>query len=70
MKRVGGGLLVQSADARNVAPAELKVVTAKAPTPAQLRDLLFAWRVAKYVKSQRDRLLRRAGARSASARGR
>ena len=51
MKRVGGGFLVQSPDVRNVAPAELKVVTKKAPTPAQLTDLMFAWRVAKYVKS-------------------
>ena len=51
MKRVGGGLLVQSPDTRNVDAAELKVVTKLAPTPAQLTDLLFAWRVAKYVKS-------------------
>ena len=51
MKRVGGGFLVQSKDMRNVAAAELKVVTAKAPTAAQLADLLFAWRVAKFVKS-------------------
>jgi phosphoribosylaminoimidazolecarboxamide formyltransferase/IMP cyclohydrolase len=51
MKRVGGGLLVQSPDARNVAPSELRVVTKKAPTDAQLADLIFAWRVAKYVKS-------------------
>ena len=51
IKRVGGGFLVQSPDARNVAPAELKVVTTKAPTPEQLVDLLFAWRVAKFVKS-------------------
>ena len=51
LKRIGGGLLLQSADARNVAAAELKVVTRKAPTPTQLADLLFAWRVAKFVKS-------------------
>jgi phosphoribosylaminoimidazolecarboxamide formyltransferase/IMP cyclohydrolase len=50
-KRIGGGLLVQGPDAKNVASAELKVVTKKAPTEAQLRDLLFAWRVAKFVKS-------------------
>ena len=50
-KRVGGGLLVQTPDARNVSAAELKVVTKRAPTPAELADLLFAWRVAKYVKS-------------------
>jgi len=51
VKRVGGGLLVQSPDTRNVDAAELKVVTKLAPTPAQMTDLLFAWRVAKYVKS-------------------
>ena len=51
MKRVGGGFLVQSPDARNVAPGELRVVTRTAPTNDQLTDLLFAWRVAKFVKS-------------------
>ena len=51
LKRVGGGLLVQSPDERNLDAAELKVVTTLAPTPAQLSDLLFAWRVGKYVKS-------------------
>ena len=51
VKRVGSGLLIQSADNREVSAAELKVVTQKAPTPAQMADLLFAWRVAKYVKS-------------------
>jgi phosphoribosylaminoimidazolecarboxamide formyltransferase/IMP cyclohydrolase len=51
MKRVGGGFLVQSPDARNVMPDELRVVTKIAPTAAQLTDLLFAWRVAKFVKS-------------------
>ena len=50
-KRVGGGLLVQSPDARVVGAAELKVVTRNAPNQAQMKDLLFAWRVAKYVKS-------------------
>ena len=50
-KRVGGGLLVQTPDAKNVTPAEFKVVTKAAPTEAQIRDLLFAWRVAKFVKS-------------------
>jgi len=50
-KRVGGGLLVQTGDARNVVPSELRVVTRKAPTPEQGADLLFAWRVAKFVKS-------------------
>jgi phosphoribosylaminoimidazolecarboxamide formyltransferase/IMP cyclohydrolase len=50
-KRVGGGLLVQTPDARNVERADLRVVTKRAPTEAELADLLFAWRVAKYVKS-------------------
>ncbi|HEY8245519.1 MAG TPA: bifunctional phosphoribosylaminoimidazolecarboxamide formyltransferase/IMP cyclohydrolase [Casimicrobiaceae bacterium] len=50
-KRVGGGLLVQTADAKLVARSELKVVTRRVPTDAQLDDLMFAWRVAKYVKS-------------------
>jgi phosphoribosylaminoimidazolecarboxamide formyltransferase / IMP cyclohydrolase len=51
LKRVGGGLLVQSPDAKNVAVAELKVVSKKQPTPQQMQDLMFAWRVAKFVKS-------------------
>jgi phosphoribosylaminoimidazolecarboxamide formyltransferase/IMP cyclohydrolase len=50
-KRVGGGFLVQTPDAREIAPTELRVVTTKAPTRAQIDDLLFAWRVAKFVKS-------------------
>ena len=50
-KRVGGGLLVQTSDSCNVGAAQLKVVTKAKPTPLQLADLLFAWRVAKYVKS-------------------
>jgi len=50
-KRVGGGLLVQSADAKNVLISDLKVVTKLQPTQQQLQDLMFAWRVAKYVKS-------------------
>ncbi len=50
-KRVGGGLLVQTADDARIAPAKLKIVTKRAPTEAEMRDLLFAWRVAKYVKS-------------------
>lgn len=50
-KRVGGGLLVQTPDNLNVTGAQLKVVTKVQPTPQQLQDLLFAWRVAKFVKS-------------------
>ncbi|HRQ59115.1 MAG TPA: bifunctional phosphoribosylaminoimidazolecarboxamide formyltransferase/IMP cyclohydrolase [Azoarcus taiwanensis] len=50
-KRVAGGLLVQSADDATVAVADLKIVTRRQPTPTELADLMFAWRVAKYVKS-------------------
>jgi phosphoribosylaminoimidazolecarboxamide formyltransferase/IMP cyclohydrolase len=50
-KRIGGGLLVQTADSHELVPAELKVVTKRTPTPEQLADLMFAWRVAKFVKS-------------------
>ena len=50
-KRVGGGFLVQTADEHKIARAGLRVVTRKAPTEAQFADLLFAWRVAKFVKS-------------------
>ncbi len=50
-KRVGGGLLVQSPDLANVTPEALRVVTRAQPTPQQFDDLLFAWRVAKFVKS-------------------
>ena len=51
MKRVGGGLLVQSPDRRNISASDLRVVTKVKPTAAQIEDLLFAWRVAKFVKS-------------------
>jgi phosphoribosylaminoimidazolecarboxamide formyltransferase/IMP cyclohydrolase len=51
LKRVGGGLLVQSPDAMNVTRDALRVVTKLKPTPQQVEDLLFAWRVAKFVKS-------------------
>jgi len=50
-KRLGGGLLVQTPDAKNVTAQELKLVTRARPTSAQMEDLLFAWRVAKFVKS-------------------
>ena len=50
-KRVGGGLLVQTTDAKAVRRDGLKVVTKKQPTESQWSDLLFAWRVAKFVKS-------------------
>jgi phosphoribosylaminoimidazolecarboxamide formyltransferase / IMP cyclohydrolase len=51
IKRVGSGLLIQSADNRETTPAELKAVTTLRPTASQMNDLLFAWKVAKYVKS-------------------
>jgi phosphoribosylaminoimidazolecarboxamide formyltransferase/IMP cyclohydrolase len=51
IKRVGSGLLIQTADNHELQLADLKVVTQTQPTPAQLQDLLFAWKVAKFVKS-------------------
>jgi phosphoribosylaminoimidazolecarboxamide formyltransferase / IMP cyclohydrolase len=51
VKRVGSGLLVQAADNHELVTSDLKVVTKLAPTTEQMNDLLFAWRVAKYVKS-------------------
>ncbi len=50
-RRVGSGLLLQTADDRVVTRGELKVVTKLSPTEAQFADLLFAWKVAKFVKS-------------------
>jgi len=50
-KRVGGGLLVQTPDSASVAAAGLRIVTRRKPSEAQIADLLFAWRVAKFVKS-------------------
>ena len=50
-KRVGSGMLMQTADDRVITRDDLKVVTRLAPTEAQFGDLLFAWKVAKFVKS-------------------
>ena len=50
-KRVGGGLLVQTPDLQVVSEKDLRVVTKKQPTAQELKDMLFAWRVAKFVKS-------------------
>ncbi len=50
-KKVSGGLLVQNTDLGVVTADDLKVVTRVAPTDEQVRDLLFAWTVVKYVKS-------------------
>ena len=51
MKRVGSGILLQSADNHDLQLADLTIVSKRQPTPAQLQDMLFAWKVAKYVKS-------------------
>ena len=50
-KQVAGGFLVQDKDVGHIGPDDLKVVTKRTPTEAELRDLLFAWNVAKHVKS-------------------
>jgi phosphoribosylaminoimidazolecarboxamide formyltransferase/IMP cyclohydrolase len=50
-RSVNGGLLAQHRDEGMVTASELKVVTKRAPTEAELKDLMFAWRVCKYVKS-------------------
>jgi phosphoribosylaminoimidazolecarboxamide formyltransferase / IMP cyclohydrolase len=51
LKQVSGGLLLQDADRAQVTESELKVVTWRPPTAEELRNLLFAWRVCKHVKS-------------------
>ena len=50
-KRVGGGLLVQDKDTGSVTVADLKVVSQRVPTQQELADLMFVWKVAKFVKS-------------------
>ena len=50
-KKVGGGLLVQNSDLLSLSPEMLKVVSKVSPTKEQMRDLLFAWKVAWFVKS-------------------
>ncbi|HEU0220623.1 MAG TPA: bifunctional phosphoribosylaminoimidazolecarboxamide formyltransferase/IMP cyclohydrolase, partial [Paracoccaceae bacterium] len=50
-RQVAGGFLVQDRDNGRLAPERLRTVTRRAPTEAELADLLFAWRVAKHVKS-------------------
>ena len=50
-KSVAGGLLVQTRDTASARAEDLRVVTRRAPSPSELEDLLFAWRVVKYVKS-------------------
>ncbi len=51
LKRVGGGLLVQTPDVHRIARADLRVVSQRAPSEQEWHDLLFVWQVAKYVKS-------------------
>jgi phosphoribosylaminoimidazolecarboxamide formyltransferase/IMP cyclohydrolase len=51
VRSLAGGLLVQDRDSGAIAAGDLKVVTKRAPTAAEIADLLFAWKVAKYVKS-------------------
>ncbi len=51
VKRIGSGLLMQTADNRALAQTELKVVTQRVPCERELQDLLFAWHIAKYIKS-------------------
>jgi phosphoribosylaminoimidazolecarboxamide formyltransferase/IMP cyclohydrolase len=84
VKPIAGGLLVQTRDNGAVSEAELKVVTQRQPTPQELADCLFAWTVARHVKSNaivfaKDRVTagigpgqtnRRDSARSATARAR
>ncbi|MDF1856677.1 bifunctional phosphoribosylaminoimidazolecarboxamide formyltransferase/IMP cyclohydrolase [Pseudooceanicola sp.] len=50
-RQVSGGLLVQDRDNGHIAPADLKVVTKRAPSDKELADLMFAWTIAKHVKS-------------------
>jgi len=50
-KRVNGGLLVQNRDNGMITKDDLKIVTKRAPTEQEINDMLFAWRVAKFVKS-------------------
>ncbi|RMF41137.1 MAG: bifunctional phosphoribosylaminoimidazolecarboxamide formyltransferase/inosine monophosphate cyclohydrolase, partial [Alphaproteobacteria bacterium] len=50
-KQVAGGFLMQDRDAGHIARADLRVVTRRAPSEAEIDDLIFAWRVAKHVKS-------------------
>ena len=50
-KKVPGGLLLQDTDSRELDPAEVKVVSKKKPTKAQMESMLFGWKVVKFVKS-------------------
>jgi phosphoribosylaminoimidazolecarboxamide formyltransferase/IMP cyclohydrolase len=50
-KQIAGGMLVQEADRHELAEADLKVATQRVPTQAEIRSMLFGWKVAKHVKS-------------------
>ncbi|MDD2421204.1 MAG: bifunctional phosphoribosylaminoimidazolecarboxamide formyltransferase/IMP cyclohydrolase [Heliobacteriaceae bacterium] len=51
LKKIRGGFLVQDVDQGQIQPDQLKVVTKRAPSPAELEDLLFGWKIVKHVKS-------------------
>jgi phosphoribosylaminoimidazolecarboxamide formyltransferase / IMP cyclohydrolase len=51
LKQISGGFLLQDVDSRRVTEAELKIVTERAPTPEEMRALLFSWNICKHVKS-------------------
>lgn len=51
MKRVSGGMLVQDADIMDFSENDLKIVTERAPSASEMKDLLFGWKVVKHVKS-------------------
>ena len=51
LKKVNGGLLIQDRDDHVLAADDLSIVSERAPTKQEMKDLLFAWRVAKFVKS-------------------
>ena len=50
-RRVGGGLLLQDSDQASLNPQDLRVVTRRTPSAEEMADLIFAWKVAKFVKS-------------------
>jgi phosphoribosylaminoimidazolecarboxamide formyltransferase / IMP cyclohydrolase len=51
LKNISGGVLMQDVDMRPLSPADLKVVTQRAPTAEEIRAMLFAWKICKHVKS-------------------
>ena len=51
LKNVSGGVLLQDNDVRPLTQADLKIITTRKPTEMEMRDLLFAWKVCKHVKS-------------------